>query len=147
MEATQESTPTKNADKTRRGLKAKPFPGVGFETSRKTAWIVSTNAPKTADELTFTARDAEGRMIWWDVTPPRTNYWHVHEMLGRAYAFEVLDLLNNPSAEKDNEWTVGFTLGAIARWLPDVSGSAASGIADGFFKVIGEYAATGTASR
>lgn len=137
----------KNAASMRRGLKAKPYPGVGYSTSRKTAWLVSASAPKCADELTFTARDAGGLMIWWDVTPPLTNYWHVHEMLGRAYAFEVLDLLNNPNAEKDNDWILGFILGAIARWLPSVSGSAASGIADGFFKVVSEYVATGTTSR
>jgi hypothetical protein len=68
-------------------------------------------------------------------------------MLGRAYAFEVLDLLNNPSAEGENGGTLGYIMAAIARWLPTVSNSAASGIADGFFGVVSEYVATGSASR
>lgn len=130
------------------GLRVKPDAGTGSaETSRKTHWRVTCNAPKTVDELTFTSRDAQGRINWWDVTPPKTDYWHVHEMLGRAYAFEVLDLLNNPSAEGDNVADLGFIMGAIARWLPTTAGSAASGMADGFFRVISEYVATGTASR
>jgi hypothetical protein len=138
---------TKKTRKPRAGLKAKPFPGLGFQTTRKTAWLVAAHSPRTADDLTFTSRDSEGRMVWWAVTAPKTNYWPAHEMLGRAYAFEVLDLLNNPDAEQDNKHTLAFILGAIARWLPSVSNSAGSGMADGFFNVVGEYAATGTASR
>jgi len=133
--------------RSRNGLNAKPYPGVGFETSRKTRWLVTESAPQSVDGLTFTSRNAEGRINWWDVQPPKTNYWHVHEMLGRAYAFEVLDLLNNPNAEGENDGTLGYIMGAIARWLPTVSGTAASGMADGFFRVISEYVATGSASR
>lgn len=138
---------TKNVGQSKTGLKAKPHEGLGFETSRKTHWLVTSSAPKSVDELTFTSRDSLGRINWWDVAPPKTSYWHVHEMLGRAYAFEVLDLLNNPSAEAANEGTLGYIMGAIARWLPSVSGSAASGIAHGFFSVVSEYVATGSASR
>lgn len=129
------------------GLKVKPYPGLGLKASRKTKWLVSNSAPKSVDELNFTARDAQGHIIWWNVTPPKTEYWHVHHELGRAYAFEVLDLLNNPNAERDHERVLGFIMAEIARWLPSVSGSAATGIADGFFGVVSEYVATGTASR
>lgn len=129
------------------GLRVKPYVGGITETSRKTTWLVTSNAPKTVDQLTFTARDGSGRIDWWCVQPPLTDYWHVHEMLGRAYAFEVLDLLNNPDASDDNEHVLRCILGAISSWLPTVANSAASGIADGFFGVIGEYVATGTASR
>ena len=132
----------------KKGLRAKAWDGLDIlETSRKTRWLVTPNAAKSVDELTFTSRDSEGRINWWDVMPPKTDYWHVHEMLGRAYAFEVLDLLNNPKAEHGNEASLGFIIGAIARWLPTVSGTASSGMADGFFRVVSEYVATGSASR
>ena len=88
---------TKILGRSGRGLKAKAYPGLGFETSRKTQWLVSSSAPKSVDDLSYTSRDAIGRINWWDVSPPKTNYWGVHQMLGRAYAFEILDLLNNPA--------------------------------------------------
>ena len=118
------------------------------EVKRKIRWMVPSSSPKAVDELSFTARDSEGRIDWWSVQPPKTDYWHVHEYLGRAYAFEVLDLLNHPQADRDNGAVVlKCILGAIARWLPTVSGTAATGMADGFYGVIGEYVATGTADR
>lgn len=129
-------------------LKVRPLGGACVLASRKSQWIVSSRAAKNADELSFTSRDAEGRICWWDVAPPRTTYWHAHEMLGRAYAFEALDLINNPHAEgHGSEHDLGFILGAIGRWLPSVQGTAASGMADGFFAVVSEYVSTGTARR
>ena len=131
---------------TKDGLTSKPYAESLIQASRKTHWLVSQDSAKTVDDLTFTSRDAQGCINWWDVSPPKTDYWHAHEMLGRAYAFEVLDLLNNPAAEKDNESSLGFILGAIARWQSTVAG-AATGMADGFFQVVSEYVSTGTASR
>jgi hypothetical protein len=121
-------------------------PGI-VKASRKTRWLVSTSSPKCADDLTFTSRDQKGCIRWWDVVVPKTNYWHVHHSLGRAYAFEVLDFLNNPEAQDVNGGELGFICTAIARWLPTVAGSAATGIADGFFGVISEFVSTGTADR
>lgn len=138
---------TSNVGQTRKGLKAKPFANVGFDTSRQTRWHVPLTAPKTVDDLTFTSRDADGRIVWWDVTPPKTNYGHVHEMLGRAYAFEVLDLLNNPQAEADNAGALGYIMDAISRSRGTSSGGAGEGMASGFFSVISEYVATGSADR
>lgn len=130
-----------------RGLTVKPY-GCGMRAaSRKTQWMVSSDAPKNVDALTFTSRDNSGRICWWDVAPPKTEYWHVHEMLGRAYAFELLDLLNNPEAEGENEQVFAAVSMAIAQWLPSVSHSAASGMADGFFRVMSEFMATGQAVR
>ncbi len=143
---------TKNVKRNPNELESTPHIGGLVRTGRKTQWIVGGDSPKTVDDLSFTARDAGGRFHWWSVEPPKTNYWHVHQMLGRAYAFEVLDLLNNPEAKDDvgdgqHQHVLGCILGAICRWQPTVNDTAASGIADGFFHVIGEYVATGTANR
>jgi hypothetical protein len=113
---------------------------------RKTKWIISPRSPKTADDLTFTSRDDLGRIRWWDVTPPKTDYWRVHVVLGRAYAFELLDLLNNPESG-DEKNTMSYISQAVCRWGPTVAGTAATGMADGFFAVLSEFLATGTADR
>jgi hypothetical protein len=137
----------KTARSATKGLKVKAMGETMRVASRKTQWIVSAGAAKTVDELTFTSRDAEGRIRWWDVNPPRTDYWPAHRMLGRAYAFEVLDLINNPDATDTPRHQLRCILGAIADWLPTVHGTSASGMADGFHSVISEYVATGTADR
>jgi hypothetical protein len=115
--------------------------------SRKTSWVVPPDAPRTADDLPFTSRDEKGFIRWWDVTPPNTEYCHPHDALGRAYAFELLDLLNNPKADDDKAHYLRFISGAITRWRSTVSGGAAESMADGFFDVIGEFLTTGTARR
>jgi hypothetical protein len=145
MKGSTMATPT--VRRISKGLDVSPLTNGSVLARRKTHWVVGADSPRTADQLSFTSRDDEGRICWWSVQPPQTNYWHVHQMLGRAYAFEVLDLLHNPDAEPGNERYLGFIISAIARWLPTVSSTAASGIADGFFSVISEYVATGTASR
>ncbi len=33
---------------------------------------------KTVDDLSFTSRDKIGRIRWFDVIPPQTNYWPFH---------------------------------------------------------------------
>lgn len=130
-----------------RNLKAKEhFPGM-VEASRKTRWLVSSTAPKSVDDLTFTSRDELGRINWWSVTVPKTDYWHVHHTLGRAYAFELLDLLHNPEATDDDPHALGCISTSIAHWMQTVAGSAATGMADGFFSVISEFVSTGTADR
>lgn len=131
----------------KKGLKVRTYgPGL-VEASRKTKWLLSHKDKESVDDLSFTSRDKVGRLNWWDVQAPKTTYWPVHHMLGRAYAFEVLSLLNNPDANCDNKCAIGFISTAIAKWLPSVAGTAATGIADGFFGAIGEYVATGTANR
>lgn len=110
----------------------------------KTRWYVPSDAAKTADDLTFTSRDADGRICWWDVTLPKTRYWSAHQILGRAYAFELLDLINNPES-KESEHMLTFIVQAQMRWRgQDPCGGA---VVYGFHEVLGEYLATGTASR
>ena len=111
---------------------------------RKSEWYVSGNAPKSADDLTFTSRDSNGCICWWDVTLPKTDYWSAHVVLGRAYAFEFLDLINNPEAE-ESEHILSHIVSAQMRWRGhDPCGGA---IVEGFHQVISEYAVTGSASR
>lgn len=111
---------------------------------RKAEWYVPADAPKTADDMTFTSRDQQGCICWWDVTLPKTDYWHAHQVLGRAYAFEFLDLINNPEAD-ESEHILAFIVGAQMRWRgADPCGGA---IVHGFHEVISEYLTTGTASR
>ncbi len=74
--------------------------GAGImESKRKTTWLLCGNLPKTSDDLPFVSRDTEGGTNWWSVIPPNTDYWHAHQVLGRAYAFDLLDLIHNPEAE------------------------------------------------
>jgi hypothetical protein len=111
---------------------------------RRARWYVPQNAPKDAEDLTFTARDSEGRFSWWDVTLPKTDYWAAHAVLGRAYAFELLDLINNPKAEYHKQ-ILAFIVEAQMRWRGnDPCGGA---IVHGFHEVLSEYLATGTANR
>ena len=134
-------------NRSRKSLKVSEYvPGI-VKASRKTRWLVRTKSAKSADDLTFTSRDQKGCINWWDVVAPKTDYWGVHHSLGRAYAFEVLDFLNNPESEDVNGSELGFICGAIARWLPTVAGTAATGMADGFYGAISEFVSTGTVDR
>lgn len=54
---------------------------------------------KSINNLSFTSRDNLGSIVWWDVTPPKTEYWAVHHMLGRAYGYELIDLLYAPESD------------------------------------------------
>ena len=120
--------------------------GYGTLVKRKTKWLVTKGAPKVVEDLSFFTRDSAGRAVWWDVTPPKTDYWHVHEMLGKAYAFELLELVNNPEAEHASG-LVKNVAEAVARCAWTTPGCAGQGMASGFFEVLGEYIQTGTASR
>ena len=136
-----------NVNRSRKNLKVSEYVSGIVKTSRKTRWLITTSSPNCVDNLTFTSRDEKGCIRWWDVVVPKTNYRDVHHSLGRAYAFEVLDFLNNPEAQDVNGCELGFICEAIARWMPTVAGSAATGMADGFFDVISEFVSTGTADR
>lgn len=128
-------------------IKIMPIKGTGMSYTRRAhKWAITGDGPKKPDDLSFTSRDAEGRMVWWNVTPPKTNYWHVHEMLGRAYAFEVLDLLNTPDAECPERIVSYITLD-MHRWSHTVPWCAAEGIMHGFFDALSEYLVTGSADR
>lgn len=111
---------------------------------RTATWYVPGDAPQTADDLTFTSRDSGGRICWWDVTLPKTDYWSAHVVLGRAYAFEFLDLINNPKAE-ESEHILSYVVAAQMRWRGhDPCGGA---IVEGFHQVISEYVTTGRVRR
>jgi len=113
-------------------------------TAGKGVWLVPENAPKKSDDLPFVGRDAQGHFSWWSVTLPKTDYWAAHEVLGRGYAFELLDLMNNPKAQFP-EHILSFIVGAQMRWKGnDPCGGA---IVHGFHEVLSEYLTSGTANR
>lgn len=118
-----------------------------FEMKKRMRWLVDPGAPKTADELSFAQRNEKGHMVWWAVTPPKTDYWHAHEMLGRAYAFELLDYVHNPDSDATDQ-TIGFVCKAVSEWAATTHHRAgACGMQSGFFGVLGEFIRTGTAGR
>lgn len=55
--------------------------------------------PATVDDLTFTARDGKGHMIWWAVEAPVSESWDDHVSVGESCAKELLALLSNPFVE------------------------------------------------
>ncbi len=115
----------------------------GFRVKR-TKWYVGPNAPATVDDLPFVSK-GEDRFSWWDFTPPKTDYWHVHEMLGRAHAFALLDLINNPAADFP-EKIVSYVARDMRQWAqrwPDQ----ACGTTTGFFDVISQFLIHGRADR
>ncbi len=107
-------------------------------------WVVSSSAASNVDELYFTSRDAEGRICWWDVTPPKTNRWHVHAALGRAFAIDLLDLIHN--GEK-TEALYKHTFGFIASEIVRCGSTMDTGLYDGFFCTISEYLITGKVAK
>lgn len=107
-------------DKTNSTLHVKNREGGIMQTVRKSRWTITTTAPKCPEDLHFVGRDSNGGMIWWNVTPPNTDYWHAHEILGRAYAFDLLDMINNPEAEYPPH-VLAYVTNAIRRWSPGVS--------------------------
>jgi hypothetical protein len=85
-------------------------------------------------------------MIWWSVTPAKTDYWSVHKILGRAYAFELFDLLNNPAAES-NEHVLGCIAAAMLSTVSRTGDWREATMVEGFFDVVGEYISTGKVNR
>ncbi len=113
------------------------------QTKRNIKWYVPSQAATKAQDLNFTGKDEQGRMTWWDVTPPKTDYCHPHHALGKAYAFEFLDLIHNPDAEK-SEHMFSFIACEIVRKrlsMPNES------LYAGFFDVISQYLITGEVGR
>ncbi len=111
---------------------------------KKISRILQSNAPRNVDELPFTSRDESGRIVWWDVVPPRTNYWEAHATLGKAYALDLLDLIDNPNkSEPLNERTFGFIAAAIAREGTNDPRTLGGAIVIGFFNCISEYLISG----
>lgn len=127
-------------------IKIKKFDGGIIKATRKTSWILCGNIPKTSDDLPFVDRDAEGGMCWWSVIPPNTDYWHAHQVLGRAYAFDLLDLINNPEAEFPKH-IISHIVDSMARWRATVSPCAGEAMPHGFFEVLSEYITTGKVNR
>ena len=111
------------------------------ETRRRFKWLVPSDAPRTIDDLPFTSRK-DDRFKWWDVEPPKTEYWHPHQALGRAYAFELLDLIHNPEREEIPDDTFASIAAEIVRQRPYMDG-----LYIGFFEVISEYLITGRVDR
>jgi hypothetical protein len=109
-------------------------------------WLLFGNAAKKVEDLPFVGRDSEDRLNWWTVTPPNTDHWDVHKMLGRAYALDLLDLVHNPEAEKP-ERIISCIADAMMRWRTTVEPCAGQAIPDGFFEVLGEYLVTGRVNR
>lgn len=132
--------------KTSQNLRVKDSGGGFLVTSRKTRWGIPANAPKCPEELPFVGRDDNGRIVWWNVTAPNTDYWHVHEILGRAYAFDLLDMINNPEAEYPPH-VLAYVTDAMRRWGAMQPLGVAEGVTHGFFGVLSEYISTGTADR
>lgn len=113
---------------------------------KQTKWLLPPDAPRKPEDLNFVARDELGRLDWWRVDPPKTDYWHVHQVLGRAYAFELLDLMNNPAAEYPPH-ILAYITSAMWRWSAQVGGAASDGIAHGFFEVLSEFLGDGNVKR
>lgn len=113
---------------------------------RETEWTLTSCAPKSVDDLSFVGKDGKGRANWWTVIPPKTNYWHAHQILGRAYAFELLDLFNNPDAEYP-EHILAYIHQGIRAWSRTVEPVAAEAIPFGFFEVLSEYLGNGKVAR
>lgn len=64
----------------------------------KGPWFVPSDAPKDGSEWPFVAPDG-ALHDWFAVTLPKTGYGQPCEALGKAYAYEVIDGLRNPSGE------------------------------------------------
>ena len=123
------------------------------EITRELLWIVPSDAPKCPDDLSFTSRhETYGRINWWDPTPANTDYWEVHRQQGRAMAFELLDLINNPERERDEDGNTPNWFGCIAGEIARTESLMrekynTDGLGLGFFEAIGEHLMTGRYNR
>lgn len=112
---------------------------------RRPDWILS-NTPRQVTDLPFVSKDGEGRIVWWDVEPPKTDYWIVHYMLGKAYAIDLLDHIHavRESGEEIDPKIFGYIACEIARKTRSMKND---GIYIGFFETISEYLVTDTVSK
>lgn len=90
---------------------------------------------RSVDDLSFTSRDHLGRIRWWDITPPKTDYWHAHVEHGRAYARELLGLMGEFDFAINGQ-QIGFILKAVGESNP-----VNDGMLTGFFEEIGKAVA------
>lgn len=122
------------------------------QSTHKLHWIVHPDAPKCADDLSFTSRDEHGRIDWWVVSPADSDYWEVHRQYGRSLAFELLDLIHNPERETDEggnppNW-FAYIASAVVRRDPMIRQKYnTDGISAGFFEAIGQHLITGRYNR
>lgn len=135
-----------NKKVSRRNIETKEIlPGLDVRlVKRKFSNIICS--PRTLNDLSFRKVEDGICKSWWAVIPPKTDYWHAHQVLGRAYAFELLDAIHNPSEEVFKH-ILSPTVDSMIRWAPTVSPAAASGIPHGFFEVISEYLVVGKVNR
>jgi hypothetical protein len=115
------------------------------EVKRTTKWLVCGSSPKKVEDLPFVG-SVGSSSYWWTVTPPKTDYEGVHRKLGRAYAFDLLDLVHSPDAEIP-EHIIGCIAEAMMRWSRTVEPCAGEAIPHGFFEVLSEYLVTGRVNR
>lgn len=110
----------------------------------KRHWIVPGDAPKSVEDLSFVSRGPEKSLNWFSVTDPNTDYWGVHRMLGRAYAFELLDLIHNSQATEVPRHALAHIANGVFRHRLT---SRSDGLMEGFFSVLSEYLITGAVDR
>lgn len=98
------------------------------------------------DSLTFTSRDSKGLIRWWDVTAPKTDYWHTHYSLGRAYALELIDMIQsaNKRTREEGKHTFGHIASTIVRQADEIPND---GLYIGFFDTVSECLITGDVAR
>jgi hypothetical protein len=109
----------------------------------KRRWYSASGSARTVDELNFTSREPAGRIRWWDVATPKTDYGHPKRALGRAYAFELLDLIHNAKRKGVSKYTFGFIACEIARNSHKIDPT----VYEGFFLAISEFLVDGKLTR
>jgi hypothetical protein len=96
---------------------------------------------KTVDDLSFRSRDKIGRICWFDVIPPQTDYWPFHHYVGRAYVHQLLELIENvgeAEAPEPGEGLSNHTFGFIANEIVRNWRYPMKGVYEGFFSVISD---------
>ena len=111
----------------------------------KGPWIVPSDAAQDGDGWPFVAPAGVLR-DWFAVTLPKTDYNHPSEALGRAYGFEVIDGLRNPSGEL-GPLHMGLVFAALGQWAKRCNHVGMEAFLHGFGHVLGEYIQTHRADR
>ena len=102
---------------------------------RPTRFLTSSVTTKP-ECLSFTRSGTAG-FKWWNVTPPQTSYTQAHAALGQAFAFELLDYLQNKNARNKSNVLGYIALEITGERLDTCSGQ----MLFAFFKTIGNYVA------
>lgn len=111
----------------------------------KGPWHVSADAPAKGQDWPFVAPDGQG-FDWFSVTLPKTAYNQPSEALGKAYAFEIIDGLRNPTGEL-GPMHIGIVFQALGRWSKRCNHVGMDAFMLGFGHVLGEYIQTHRADR